>query len=121
MLMYVQQNNIGICGARLYFDDNSIQHAGVTIGIRGLAGHKYREVNKENFTDKDGISYVQDMSAVTAACFMVKKSDYEKLLGFDEKLAVAFNDVDFIVANGTALTLYSKVKINTPFVICVKN
>ena len=112
MLMYVQQNNIGICGARLYFDDNSIQHAGVTIGIRGLAGHKYREVNKENFTDKDGISYVQDMSAVTAACFMVKKSDYEKLLGFDEKLAVAFNDVDFCLK----MRKERKLIIYNPFV-----
>ena len=112
MLMYVKQDNIGICGARLYFDDNSIQHAGVTIGIRGLAGHKYREVNKENFTDRDGISYVQDMSAVTAACFMVKKSDYEKLLGFDEKLAVAFNDVDFCLK----MRKERKLIIYNPFV-----
>ena len=95
MLMYVEQENIGICGARLYFPDNSIQHAGVTIGVRGLAGHRYREINKNDFTNNDDISYVQDLSAVTAACFMVKKSDYNKVLGFDEKLAVAFNDVDF--------------------------
>ncbi len=95
MLMYVQKENIGICGARLYFSDNSIQHAGVTIGIRGLAGHKYRAFEKDKFSEKDSISYIQDLSAVTAACFMVKKEDYEKVLGFDEKLKVAFNDVDF--------------------------
>lgn len=95
MIMYVQKENIGICGARLYFSDDSIQHAGVTIGIRGLAGHKYRETNKKDFSKKDSISYVQDLSAVTAACFMVKKSDYERVLGFDEKLKVAFNDIDF--------------------------
>lgn len=95
MIMYVQNDDVGICGARLYFSDNSIQHAGVVIGVRGLAGHRYREVRKEDFSAKDDISYVQDMSAVTAACFMVKKSDYNKVLGFDEKLAVAFNDVDF--------------------------
>lgn len=95
MLMYVQRKNVGICGVKLYFDDRSIQHAGVTIGIRGLAGHKYREIEENNFTKQDSINYVQDLSAVTAACFMVKRETYNKLLGFDEKLAVAFNDVDF--------------------------
>lgn len=95
MLMYVQNDNVGICGARLYFDDDSIQHAGVIIGIRGLAGHRYREVNKSDFSSKDNISYVQDLSAVTAACLMVKRADYDKVLGLDENLAVAFNDVDF--------------------------
>ncbi|MFR2534527.1 MAG: glycosyltransferase family 2 protein [Clostridia bacterium] len=95
MLMYVQRENVGICGVKLYFPDRSIQHAGVTIGVRGLAGHKYREVKEEDFSKTDGINYVQDLSAVTAACLMVKKQTYETLLGFDEKLAVAFNDVDF--------------------------
>ncbi len=95
MLMYVQRKSVGICGAKLYFNDRSIQHAGVTIGIRGLAGHKYREIEESDFTKNDSINYVQDLSAVTAACFMVKKDLYNKLLGFDEKLAVAFNDVDF--------------------------
>ena len=95
MLMYIQRENVGIVGARLYFSDNSIQHAGVTIGIRGLAGHRYRELRKEEFSKYDDVSYVQDLSAVTAACFIVRKKDYEELLGFDEELAVAFNDVDF--------------------------
>lgn len=95
MLMYVQRKGVGMCGAKMYFSDRSIQHAGVTIGIRGLAGHKYRELPEEQFSKKDSINYVQDLSAVTAACCMVSKKIYEKLLGFDEKLAVAFNDVDF--------------------------
>lgn len=95
MLMYVQREDVGICGAKLYFPDRSIQHAGVTIGIRGLAGHKYREVPESEFSRNDSINYVQDLSAVTAACCMIKKTTYDKLLGFDEKLAVAFNDVDF--------------------------
>ena len=95
MLMYVEQKRVGICGARLYFPDRSIQHAGVTIGIRGLAGHRYHELPESAFTAKDAVSYVQDLSAVTAACFMIAKENYEKVLGFDEKLAVAFNDVDF--------------------------
>lgn len=95
MLMYTQRQDVGICGVKLYFPDKTIQHAGVTIGIRGLAGHRYREVPKAEFTKEDAISYVQDLSAVTAACFMVRKDLYDKVLGFDEKLAVAFNDVDF--------------------------
>ena len=112
MLMYVQKENVGICGARLYFEDDSIQHAGVTIGIRGLAGHKYRELKKSDFSEKDSISFVQDLSAVTAACFMVKKEDYEKVLGFDEKLAVAFNDVDFCLK----IRKEKKLIIYNPFV-----
>ncbi len=112
MLMYVQKEKVGICGARLYFSDDSIQHAGVTIGIRGLAGHRYREINKSDFSANDNISYVQDLSAVTAACFMVKKEDYEKVLGFDEKLAVAFNDVDFCLK----IRKENKLVVYNPFV-----
>lgn len=95
MLMYTQREDVGICGVKLYFSDRSIQHAGVTIGVRGLAGHKYREVKEADFSALDQINYVQDVSAVTAACCMIKKQTYQELLGFDEKLAVAFNDVDF--------------------------
>lgn len=95
MLMYAQRKDVGICGAKLYFSDRSIQHAGVTIGTRGLAGHRYREVEEKEFNEKDYINIVQDLSAVTAACFMVSKQLYIDMLGFDEKLAVAFNDVDF--------------------------
>ena len=112
MIMYVQKENVGICGARLYFDDDTIQHAGVTIGIRGLAGHRYREFEKSKFSDKDSISYIQDLSAVTAACFMVKKEDYEKVLGFDEKLAVAFIDVDFCLK----IRKLGKYVVYNPFV-----
>lgn len=95
MLMYVQRDDVGICGARLYYNDDSIQHAGVTIGIRGLAGHRYKDVNKKDFCNYIDICCVENQNAVTAACLMVKRSDYERVLGFDEKLAVAFNDVDF--------------------------
>ena len=95
MLMYAQRSDVGICGMKLFFPDRSIQHAGVAIGIRGLAGHKYREVDEKDFGLYDYINIVQDLSAVTAACFMIKKQLYIDLLGFDEKLAVAFNDIDF--------------------------
>lgn len=95
MIMYVQRDDVGIVGAKLLFADDTVQHAGVTIGIRGLAGHKYYCVPKADFDKYDKINYVQELSAVTAACFMVKKSDWRRVNNFDEELAVAFNDVDF--------------------------
>ena len=102
MLMYAQRPDVGICGAKLYFPDRTIQHAGVTIGTRGLAGHRSREISEKDFYREDYINIVQDLSAVTAACFMVRKQLYIDMLGFDEKLAVAFNDVDFCLKVRTA-------------------
>ena len=109
MLMYAQRPDVGICGAKLYFPDRTIQHAGVTIGTRGLAGHRFREMKESEYHDRDYINIVQDLSAVTAACFMVRKQLYIDLLGFDEKLAVAFNDVDFClkVRNAKYLVVYN--------------
>ena len=93
--MYAQREDVGIVGAKLLFSDDSIQHAGVVIGIRGLAGHLYREVSKENMAKYPDIDLVQNMSAVTAACFMVRKELYDLVWGFDSSFAVNFNDVDF--------------------------
>lgn len=112
MLMYVQRPDVGICGAKLYFPDRSIQHAGVTIGTRGLAGHRDREVQESEYNSQDYINIVQNLSAVTAACFMVRKQLYIDMLGFDEKLAVAFNDVDFCLKVRTAKYLI----VYNPFV-----
>ena len=102
MLMYAQRPDVGICGAKLYFPDKTIQHAGVTIGTRGLAGHRNKEISEKDFQKDDYINIVQDLSAVTAACFMIRKQLYIDMLGFDEKLAVAFNDVDFCLKVRTA-------------------
>ena len=112
MLMYAQRPDVGICGAKLYFPDRTIQHAGVTIGTRGLAGHRFREMQESEYHDRDYINIVQNLSAVTAACFMVRKQLYIDLLGFDEKLAVAFNDVDFCLKVRTAKNLI----VYNPFV-----
>lgn len=112
MLMYAQRPDVGICGAKLYFPDRTIQHAGVTIGTRGLAGHRSREISEKDFYREDYINIVQDLSAVTAACFMVRKQLYIDMLGFDEKLAVAFNDVDFCLKVRTAKYLI----VYNPFV-----
>lgn len=112
MLMYAQRPDVGICGAKLYFPDKTIQHAGVTIGTRGLAGHRSREISEKDFQKDDYINIVQDLSAVTAACFMIRKQLYIDMLGFDEKLAVAFNDVDFCLKVRTAKYLI----VYNPFV-----
>lgn len=112
LLMYAQRKDVAICGAKLLFPDRSIQHAGVTIGTRGLAGHRFREMEESEYHIHDYINIVQDLSAVTAACFMVRRELYIDLLGFDEKLAVAFNDVDFCLKARTAKYLI----VYNPFV-----
>lgn len=94
MLMYAQRNEVGAVGAKLYYPDNTIQHAGLGIGLLTLAGHLHRGFPRNHPGYMGRLSYAQDLSGVTAACMMVKKSVFEEVGGFDKKLAVAFNDVD---------------------------
>lgn len=94
MIGICQQKNVGMVGALLYFPDDTIQHAGVAIGLQGLANHIFsgeRDITKTYLSEA---AFSHDMSAVTAACLMMKKSLYDELDGFDERLTVAFNDVD---------------------------
>lgn len=85
---------IGIVGARLYYGDETVQHAGVIVGLGGVAGHAF--VGQPRFDPgymaKDWCT--QQLSAVTAACLMIRRSVFEQAGGFSEDLAVAFNDVD---------------------------
>ncbi len=84
-----------ICGAMLYYPDDTLQHAGVITGLGGYAGHSHK------YKQKGGSGYlfrtatVQDFSAVTGACLLVRASVYDEVGGLDEQFAVAFNDVDF--------------------------
>lgn len=95
MLGYGMRPDVGIVGARLYFDDDTIQHAGVVIGFGGIAGHAFVQ-QKRGFTGYcHRIICAQDYSAVTAACMLVRKSVFEEAGGLTEELKVAFNDVDF--------------------------
>ena len=94
MLGYCMRDDVGAVGARLYYGDKSIQHAGIIIGLGGIAGHAFAGSLYENPGYCGRIHMVQDYSAVTAACMMVKKSVFEKVQGFDERYEVAFNDVD---------------------------
>jgi len=97
LLMYAQRQDVGAVGAKLYYEDMTIQHAGIVLGLGAhrSAGHVHYKVNKENVGYMGRLCYAQDMSAVTGACMMVRKDLYDSLKGMDEKYAVALNDVDF--------------------------
>ena len=94
MLMYAQREDVGAVGAKLYYPDGTIQHAGIGLGIKMLAGHYHRGFPKENPGYAGRLVYAQDMSAVTAACMMIPRKVYEEMDGMDESFSVVFNDVD---------------------------
>lgn len=86
---------VGIVGARLYYPDDTIQHAGIIIGMGGVAGSLFVGMERERSGYMNRAVLLQNLSAVTAACMLVKRSVYEELGGMERRLAVAFNDVDF--------------------------
>lgn len=89
-----QRKDVGIVGGRLYFPDDTIQHAGIIIGIGGIAGHAFLNMERARTGYLHKAAIQQNLSAVTAACMMMKRGAFEELHGFEEKLTVAFNDVD---------------------------
>ncbi len=96
MLMYSQMEDIGCVGAKLYYPNNTIQHGGVILGIYGCAGHSHKYHNYHSNGYFFRLISVQNVSAVTAACLMVKTEIYKELNGLNEiDLKIAFNDVDF--------------------------
>lgn len=95
MLGYAQQPHIGAVGAKLIFEDNTIQHAGIIMGKGGLAGHAHYGKDKNFISHQFELKIPYDYSACTAACLMVEKKKYKEVNGLEEKLKVAFNDVDF--------------------------
>ena len=95
LLSYCQRDEVGIVGARLYYQDGSIQHAGVVIGFGGIAGHAFVTLYEEDGLYMSRTKVACDYSAVTAACMMVKKDVFEQVGGLDETFKVAFNDIDF--------------------------
>lgn len=95
MLGFAQREDVGAVGVELFYPDNTIQHAGIIIGIGGVAGHVFKNLPKgiHGYFSKDAM--IQNLSAVTAACIMTPKSIYDDVDCMDEKFKVAFNDVDF--------------------------
>ena len=113
LLMYAQRKDVGAVGAKLYYGDHTIQHAGVILGLGAhrTAGHCHYKQERQNLGYMGRLCYAQNFSAVTGACLMVKKALYEEVGGLDESFAISLNDVDF------CLKLREKGLLNvfTPF------
>lgn len=95
MLGYCQRGDVGAVGARLLYQDDTIQHAGVVVGFGGIAGHTFIGLHRAENSYFHRAMSAQDYSAVTAACMMSKKSVFTGVGGFTEELAIAFNDIDY--------------------------
>ena len=95
MLGFCTRKDVGAVGVKLYFPDETIQHAGIIVGIGGIAGNRFKSIPKSGHGYFANESMIENLSAVTAACIMTPKSIYEEVGYMDENLAVAFNDVDF--------------------------
>ena len=94
MVSYAQFDRIGCVGAKLYYPDDTTQHAGVLVGIGGVAGHALNNYDRTHCGYFGRLVIDVNYLAVTAACMMVKTADFKAVNGFDETLEVAFNDVD---------------------------
>ena len=95
LLTYCMREETAVVGARLFYPDGTIQHAGVIVGLGGIAGHAFLGLDGKDIGYFARVRCAQEYSAVTGACMMVRKSVYEEVGGLDEAFAVAFNDVDF--------------------------
>lgn len=95
MLEQIQREDVGAVGAKLLFPNDTVQHAGVIIGIGGAAGHIYHSYRRTSLGYMGQLHTIRNYNAVTAACMMVKKDLFEEIGGLDEKnLPIAFNDID---------------------------
>jgi glycosyltransferase involved in cell wall biosynthesis len=95
MASWALQPQIGCVGAKLYYPDDTIQHAGIVTGIGGVAGHSHKYFPRDSQGYFARISLHHNVSAVTAACLMIRRTVYDEMSGLDPTLKVAFNDVDF--------------------------
>lgn len=95
MVGHAQRKDIGCVGAKLYYSDDRVQHAGVVMGYGGGAGHAHKYFPRFHTGYLNRLVATHRFSAVTAACLIVEREIFEKVGGLNETLAVAFNDVDF--------------------------
>lgn len=111
MVSHAVRKEVGAVGARLYYPDGTIQHAGVILGLGGIAGHAFsgESHNAKGYFSR--IQCTQDLSAVTAACMMVSRNLFEEVGGFDEKLKVAFNDIDLCMK----IRMKGRLIVYTPY------
>ncbi len=113
LLMYAQRKDVGAVGAKLYYEDKTIQHAGVVLGLGAhrTAGHSHYRVSSNNLGYMGRLCYAQNVMAVTGACLMMRKTLFTELGGLDENFAVSLNDVDLCVRAWQA----GYVNVFTPF------
>ncbi len=96
LVSHAVRPGIGCVGAKLLYEDNSIQHAGIILGVGGVAGHAFKRFPESHHGYMSRLHLLQNYSAVTGACMLVSKKVFFEVGGFDEEnLKVAFNDVDF--------------------------
>jgi GT2 family glycosyltransferase len=111
MLMFAQRPEVAAVGAKLLYPDNTVQHAGVILGIGGIAGHSHKNFARDEFGYASRLQLAQNLTAVSAACLLVSADKFWEVDGFDEGYAVAFNDVDLCMKMRTA----GYLNIYTPF------
>jgi GT2 family glycosyltransferase len=113
LLMYAQREDVGAVGAKLYYADKTIQHAGVVIGLGAhrTAGHTHYKQHRQNLGYMGRLCYAQNVTAVTGACLLVKKSLFDAVGGLEEGFAISLNDVDFCLK----LRKRNLLNVFTPF------
>lgn len=94
MLMFAQRKDVGAVGAKLYYSDDTVQHAGVILGLGGTAGHAHKHFGRSHPGYMARASIAQNLTACTAACLMMRRDVFDEVGGLDEEFEVAFNDVD---------------------------
>jgi GT2 family glycosyltransferase len=94
----MQQSDVGIVGPMLLYPDGSVQHAGIVVGPRGTADHVMRGFPGDSDGYAGSLSCVREVSGITGACLMVRKSAYDALGGLSELYATHYQDVDFCLA-----------------------
>jgi len=113
MIEQAQRPEIGAVGARLHYPDGRIQHAGLVLGVGGVADHAFKGMPGNSFTYFAFANVVRNVSAVTAACMMVPRVAFEEVQGFDERLQVALSDVDLCLR----LRQRGRLIVYTPFAL----
>jgi GT2 family glycosyltransferase len=109
MLMYSQRSDVGAVGMKLYYPNDTIQHAGIVIGLSGMPEHIYLGVSRNEVGFMAGLKITQNMIAVTAACMMIRKSVFNEAGKFSSELETSFNDVDlcFKIRNAGYLIVWT--------------
>lgn len=94
MLEFAQREDVGAVGAKLYYPDDTIQHAGVILGLYGIADHAHRYFPRSSVGVNGRINVIQNLSAVTGGCMLMRRNVFEEVGGFNETMTVAYNDID---------------------------